>query len=97
MPNELVESSHVHLVYLPTPLAFVSGLPRPLFLLLAPLKVLHAAASLLWALAFRIEHAPAFMLVQVQLCLSWVIVKGRKADFTHSTPRIRLRSRRCRS
>ncbi|KAL8283743.1 hypothetical protein RQP46_005538 [Phenoliferia psychrophenolica] len=64
LPKELTEASHVHLVYLPTPLAFVSALPRPLFLLLAPLKVLHATASLFWALAFRIEHAPAFMLVQ---------------------------------
>ena len=60
-------------MYLPQPLAFVSRLPRPLFLLLSPLKVVLAAFSLLYTLAFRIERAPAFMLVQVcSLLLSGV-------------------------
>lgn len=52
-------------MYLPTPLAFVSGLPRPLFLLLSPFKVLAGSLALLWTLLFRLEHAPAFMFVQV--------------------------------
>ncbi|KAM0756220.1 hypothetical protein T439DRAFT_331111 [Meredithblackwellia eburnea MCA 4105] len=64
LPQELQDSPHVHLVYIPTPLAFVSRLPRPLFLLLAPLKVVLGALALLWALANRIEHAPSFMLIQ---------------------------------
>lgn len=64
LPKDLIDSPHTHLVYLPTPLAFVSALPRPLFLLLAPLKVVLAAWSLLWALMFRIERAPSFFLVQ---------------------------------
>ncbi|KAK4702601.1 hypothetical protein P7C70_g3621, partial [Phenoliferia sp. Uapishka_3] len=64
LPKALAESSLVHMVYLPTPFAFVGALPRPLFLLLAPVKVLHAAFALFWALTFRIKRAPSFLLIQ---------------------------------
>ncbi|ORY42979.1 glycosyl transferases group 1-domain-containing protein [Leucosporidium creatinivorum] len=63
-PRELLESPHAHFVYLPTPLAFVSKLPKPLFLLLSPLKVVAAAVALLWALVARIDSPPRFMFVQ---------------------------------
>lgn len=65
-PKELLDNRCAHFVYLPQPLAFVSRLPRPLFLLLSPLKVVLAAFSLLYTLAVRIERAPSFMLVQVR-------------------------------
>lgn len=64
-PKSLLDSPHVTFVYLSTPLAFVSKLPKPLFLLMSPLKVLAGAASLLWALVYRLESTPEFMVIQV--------------------------------
>ncbi|KAI5481890.1 beta-1,4-mannosyltransferase, glycosyltransferase family 33 protein [Pseudohyphozyma bogoriensis] len=63
-PKEILESPHVRFVYLPTPLAFVSRLPKPLFLALSPFKVVLAAVSLFWALTIGIDLAPAYFLVQ---------------------------------
>lgn len=64
-PKELIESPNVNFIYLPTPMPWVSNLPRPLFLLLSPFKVLVMTFNLLWALLFRIEFASSFILSQV--------------------------------
>lgn len=52
-------------VYLPTPLAFVSKLPKPLFLLLSPIKVVAGATALFWALVYRLDSTPEFLFIQV--------------------------------
>lgn len=67
-PLSLTTSEYVEFVYLPTPLPWISALPKPLFLLLAPLKVISASCSLLFALLYRIGPSPAHILVQVSSC-----------------------------
>lgn len=52
-------------MYLPTPLAWVAGLPKALFLLFAPLKVAVGACRLLYALLWRVRDAPGYVFVQV--------------------------------
>ncbi|CEQ42395.1 SPOSA6832_04199, partial [Sporobolomyces salmonicolor] len=63
-PKALAENPHTRFVYLPTPLVWISGLPRPLFLLCAPLKVVFGAFGLLWALTWRIHFAPSYIFIQ---------------------------------
>ncbi|GAA5973451.1 hypothetical protein JCM11641_006468 [Rhodosporidiobolus odoratus] len=63
-PRELAENPNVQFVYLATPLPFASGLPRPLFLLLAPFKVLLGACGLLYALMGRLDSLPRCLFVQ---------------------------------
>ncbi|KAK4052470.1 mannosyltransferase [Microbotryomycetes sp. JL201] len=62
--HTLVTHPSCKFVYLPTPLAVTSRLPRPFFLLLAPLKVALGALSLLWAVLWRLEYTPQYILVQ---------------------------------
>ncbi|GAA5934998.1 hypothetical protein JCM3775_004672 [Rhodotorula graminis] len=62
-PKDLADDPHVRFVYLETPAAWVSSLPRPLFVLFLPLKVAAGAWSLLRAL-IAIPVAPAFLFVQ---------------------------------
>ncbi|GAA5915759.1 hypothetical protein JCM5296_002648 [Sporobolomyces johnsonii] len=63
-PKALAENPHTRFVYLPTPLGWISGLPRPLFLLCAPFKVVFGAFGLLWALSWRIRFAPSYIFIQ---------------------------------
>ncbi|GAA6061018.1 hypothetical protein JCM10212_001074 [Sporobolomyces blumeae] len=60
----LSENPHVKFVYLDSPLAWTSNLPRPVFLLVAPLKILLGAWGLAFALMSRIEIAPGYLFVQ---------------------------------
>ncbi|SCV71394.1 BQ2448_2982 [Microbotryum intermedium] len=63
-PKSLTESDRVQFVHLSTPLAFVSALPRPLFIALSPFKVLAGAWALFSALVFTLNHTPEYILVQ---------------------------------
>lgn len=72
-PKVLLESRNVEFVYLPTPLPWISGLPRILFLLLSPTKVVMISFNLAWALLFRIEVAPTWIMIQVSLLLVFVL------------------------
>ncbi|GEM10494.1 beta-1,4-mannosyltransferase, glycosyltransferase family 33 protein [Rhodotorula toruloides] len=72
-PKHLLENPHMRFVYLPTPLGWVSGLPRPLFLLCLPLKVIVGAWDLLRALV-SIQIAPAFLFVQNPPAIPTLIV-----------------------
>ncbi|GAA5856876.1 hypothetical protein JCM8547_008441 [Rhodosporidiobolus lusitaniae] len=63
-PKQLAENPLVSFVYLPTSLGFISGLPRPLFLLLAPFKVVLGAFGLLKALVWTLETPPALLFLQ---------------------------------
>ncbi len=60
-----MQSPYVTFVYLPTPLAWISKLPKPLFILLSPVKVLLGALILAWTLLNKIGQTPAYMLIQV--------------------------------
>ncbi|TNY22884.1 mannosyltransferase [Rhodotorula diobovata] len=62
-PDALAQDPHVRFTYLAPPAPWVSALPRPLFVLLLPLKVLAGAWALLRALV-AIPVAPAFLFVQ---------------------------------
>ncbi|KAM0790598.1 hypothetical protein ACM66B_004463 [Microbotryomycetes sp. NB124-2] len=62
--KSLTTHSKCTFVYLSTPLAFASNLPRTLFLLLAPLKVGLGAWNLLWTVLWRLETTPEFIIVQ---------------------------------
>lgn len=64
-PEELIDSPLVEFVYLPTPLGWVAGLPKVLFLVFAPLKVAVGAWGLLYALLWRVREAPGYVFVQV--------------------------------
>ncbi|KDE04023.1 hypothetical protein MVLG_05524 [Microbotryum lychnidis-dioicae p1A1 Lamole] len=63
-PKALTNSDRVEFVHLSTPLAFVSALPRPLFIALSPFKVLAGAWALFSALVFTLDHTPEYILVQ---------------------------------
>ncbi|GAA5856441.1 hypothetical protein JCM3766R1_004314 [Sporobolomyces carnicolor] len=63
-PSVLAENPRCHFVYLAQPLPWTSKLPRVAFLLLAPVKVVLGALSLLNALLFAIPDAPTFFFVQ---------------------------------
>ncbi|KAK4057003.1 mannosyltransferase [Microbotryomycetes sp. JL221] len=60
----LTNHKHCHFVYLTQPLAFASRLPRLGFIALVPLRVILVAWSLLYALLFRLESTPQFIIVQ---------------------------------
>jgi len=60
----LEASDAVAIVHIPQPPAWLSKLPRALFLLLAPLKLLHGALALAWALLFALPSFPQVLLVQ---------------------------------
>ncbi|GAA6057297.1 hypothetical protein JCM3770_001705 [Rhodotorula araucariae] len=62
-PKELGDNPLVRFVYLETPLASTSALPKPLFLACLPVRILLSAASLLYALLF-LPAPPAFFFVQ---------------------------------
>ncbi|GAA6012290.1 hypothetical protein JCM10207_002789 [Rhodosporidiobolus poonsookiae] len=63
-PQQLADNPHVHFVYLPTPLACISQLPRPLFLLFAPFKVVAGAWGLLKALVWTIDTPLSYLFLQ---------------------------------
>ncbi|BGP18432.1 hypothetical protein JCM10213_001679 [Rhodosporidiobolus nylandii] len=63
-PKQLAEDPNVRFVYLPTPLSWISRLPRPLFLLFAPFRVVVGAVDLLRALALRLEGPPGYLFLQ---------------------------------
>ena len=68
-PDTLAARSNVHFDYLDTPLAWVSRLPRPLFLLFAPLKILLGAFGLYRTLmSLRSPPGSLFVQVRVPLC-----------------------------
>ncbi|GAA5986026.1 hypothetical protein JCM10908_006375 [Rhodotorula pacifica] len=62
-PEDLAAKPNVHFDYLETPLAWVSKLPRLLFLLFAPLKILLGAWGLYRTL-MSIKPAPGYLFVQ---------------------------------
>ncbi|EJT98956.1 beta-1-4-mannosyltransferase [Dacryopinax primogenitus] len=74
----LLQVPHVRELYLPQPPAFIANLPRLLFLLWAPYKILFQALTVLSTLLGELPYAPEFILVQnppsiptlalVQLC-----------------------------
>ncbi|GAA5840090.1 hypothetical protein JCM11251_000601 [Rhodosporidiobolus azoricus] len=63
-PMQLADIPNVRFVYLPTPLGWISGLPRPLFLLFAPFKVVVGAFDLLRALGWTLEVPPSYIFLQ---------------------------------
>lgn len=65
-PETLAARTNVHFDYLETPLAWVTRLPRPLFLLFAPLKVLLGAFGLYRTLMF-LRSPPGYIFVQVRI------------------------------
>lgn len=67
-PDALTARSNVHFDYLETPLAWVSRLPRPLFLLFAPLKILLGAFGLYRTL-MSLRSPPGYLFVQVRITL----------------------------
>lgn len=96
-PSALLKSPKCRFVYLPTPLAFASNLPRPLFLLLAPLKVLLGAFNLLWTLIWTTEHCPEYILVQVMPCHRLILALQLTRRLCHRDFRTRRRYLPCRS
>ncbi|KAG0655115.1 mannosyltransferase [Rhodotorula mucilaginosa] len=62
-PDSLAARTNVHFDYLETPLAWVTRLPRPLFLLFAPLKILLGAFGLYRTL-MSLRSPPGYLFVQ---------------------------------
>ena len=61
--------SHVKFLYIPEPPRWISKLPRRLFILLAPVKVVYQVWGLLNALVLQIPEPPLHVVVQVMLSL----------------------------
>jgi len=64
-PRSLTENEHCHFLYLPEPISWTSKLPKSLFILFAPFKVLLASFNLLSILLFTIPTTPNYLFVQV--------------------------------
>ncbi|BGP57038.1 mannosyltransferase [Rhodotorula sphaerocarpa] len=82
-PQTLLNRDHVRFDYLETPLPWISALPKPLFLLFAPLKILLGAIGLYRTLA-SLRPAPAFLLVQNPPAIPTLAVVKTVAFFSGS-------------
>ncbi|POY71615.1 hypothetical protein BMF94_5308 [Rhodotorula taiwanensis] len=82
-PQSLTENARVRFDYLETPLAWVSKLPRPLFLLFAPLKIVLGAVGLYRTL-IGLRPAPAYLFVQNPPAIPTLAVVKVVAFFTGS-------------
>lgn len=71
----LLSMSHVRFLYISEPPKFISKLPRALFLVLAPFKVIQQVWSIVDAFIFQIAYPPQYIVVQV--CLTcWQPTEG---------------------
>ena len=76
-----VLSSHPNLVvvHVAQPPKWIAKLPRILFILVAPFKLVFGALSLFWAVVVQLPTFPRALLVQVSLCFRyWAAHKLKK-------------------
>lgn len=67
--NSLLEAPLVRWVYMKDTSRFMRYVPRYLWILIAPWKVLRQIWTLLYALLVRLPHPPQYILVQVRYLL----------------------------
>lgn len=67
--KSLQDANNVKVVHIAQPPSWISKLPRVLFLLVAPFKLIFGAISLWYTLIFRLPYFPKAILVQVRLSL----------------------------
>jgi hypothetical protein len=96
LPSELVSDRHLHQhdISPPGPLSasVPASAPRPVFLLLAAIKILYTSIALFFTLVRGIGPVPGWVMVQVCTVCSF---EARSVPLT-SRHRIRRRYRRCR-
>jgi hypothetical protein len=93
--KSLLETPSVRWVYMKDTPRFMSYVPRYLWVLLAPWKVLHQIRTLLYALLVRLPHPPQYILVQVRYLLLVVNdidgLRIEPADHPHTCTRVARR------